>query len=328
MLCEATAMPNPRFPKIEIQELREDFIKFELSETDASVANALRRVMIAEVPTLAIDLVTIEINTSVMTDEFLAHRLGMIPLYFDGGLDNFRQRFAYSRDCNCDDHCPNCSVEFELDVKADQGVLSVTSEALKSLDPYIRPVNFSSEEELNNTQDTGVIIAKLGPGQRIRLSAIAKLGTGKEHAKWSPVAVATFMYEPIITLNQAVLSTYTPEQKAELVKSCPTEVYETDENFEMFTVGDKMRCMYCDECVKLANSFKDNPEDDSALTVQMNEEKFIFSIETTGQLRPEEVVIWALDVIREKLALLKHHCFEFSHENQAAGAGVPITPFG
>lgn len=79
------------------------------------------------------------------------------------------------QDCDCDEHCPNCSVEFQLDVRADQGVLTVTSESLKSLDPYIRPVNFSSDEELNNTQDTGVIIAKLGPGQRLRLSAIAKL---------------------------------------------------------------------------------------------------------------------------------------------------------
>ncbi|TYZ69346.1 hypothetical protein PybrP1_000120 [[Pythium] brassicae (nom. inval.)] len=319
-------MPNPRFPKIEIQELRDDFIKFELSETDASVANAIRRVMIAEVPTLAIDLVSIEVNTSVMTDEFLAHRLGMIPLNFDGGLENFRQRFVYSQDCDCDEHCPNCSVEFQLDVRADQGVLTVTSEALKSLDPYIRPVNFSSEEELNNTQDTGVIIAKLGPGQRLRLSAIAKLGIGKEHAKWSPVAVATFMYDPIITLNQAVLSTYTPEQKAELYKSCPTEVYETDENYDQFTVGDAMRCMYCDECVKVADSFKDNPEDDSAVSVRMREDKFIFSVETTGQLRPEEVVICALDLIREKLSSLKHQCLELSHDDH--GAAAPVTPFG
>ncbi|DBA00351.1 TPA: hypothetical protein N0F65_000536, partial [Lagenidium giganteum] len=321
-------MPNPRFPKIDIQELRDDFIKFELSETDASVANAVRRVMIAEVPTLAIDLVSIEYNSSVMTDEFLAHRLGFIPLYFDGGLENFRQRFVYSRDCDCDEHCPNCSVEFQLDVRATEGVMTVTSEALKSLDPYIRPVNFSSDEELNNTQDTGVIIAKLGPGQRIKLSAIAKLGIGKEHAKWSPVAVATYAYEPIITLNQAVLSTYSPEQKAELYKSCPAEVYETDENYDQLTVGDPMRCMYCDECVKVANSFKENPEDDSVVTIQANEEKFIFSVETTGQLRPEEVVICALDLIREKLSWLKHQCLELSQDDQAANNAAPITPFG
>ncbi|KAF1778213.1 Ribonuclease H-like domain [Phytophthora cactorum] len=279
-----------------------------------------------EVPTLAIDLVSIEINTSVMTDEFLAHRLGMIPLNFDGGLENFRQRFVYSQDCDCDENCPNCSVEFTLDVTADSGVSSVTSEDLKSSDPYIRPVNFSSEEELNNTQDTGVIIAKLGPGQRLRLSAIAKLGIGKEHAKWSPVAVATYMYDPIITLNQAVLSTYTPEQKAELYKSCPTEVFETDESYEQFTVGDAMRCMYCDECVKLADSFKDNPEDDSAVSIRMREDKFIFSVETTGQLKPEEVVICALDLIREKLSSLKHQCLELSQDDQ--GSSAPITPFG
>ncbi|CCI41220.1 unnamed protein product [Albugo candida] len=319
-------MPNPQFPKVEILDLRDDFIKFELFETDASVANALRRVMIAEVPTLAIDLVTIEINTSVMTDEFLAHRLGMIPLFFDGGLEAFRQRFVYSQDCDCEEHCPNCSVEFQLDVRAEQGMLSVTSDALKSVDPYIRPVNFSSEEEFNNTQDTGVIIAKLGPGQHIRLSAIAKLGIGKEHAKWSPVAVATFMYEPKITLNQAILSTYTPEQKAELYKSCPTEVYETDENYEQFTIANHMRCMYCDECVKVANSYKDNPEDDAAVTVQMQEDKFIFSVETTGQLKPEEVVICALDMIREKLSYLKHQCLELSQEDQSHA--IPVTPFG
>lgn len=129
-------------------------------------------------------------------------------------------------------------------------------------------------------------------------------GIGKEHAKWSPVAVATFMYEPIITLNQAVLSTYTPEQKAELYKSCPTEVYETDENYELvrvrvlrvwmdgaeatdgsvdqqFAVGDATRCMYCDECVKVANAFKDNPEDDAAVSVRMVEDKFIFSVEVS-----------------------------------------------
>ncbi len=73
-------MPYSRQPQIEILELKEDSISFLLTKTDTSVANALRRIMIAEVPTMAIDLVEFENNTSVLHDEFLAHRLGLIPL--------------------------------------------------------------------------------------------------------------------------------------------------------------------------------------------------------------------------------------------------------
>ena len=64
-----------RFPKVHIRDLNEETCKFVLSETDVSVANALRRVMLAEVPTIAIDLVELESNSSVLNDEFIAHRL-------------------------------------------------------------------------------------------------------------------------------------------------------------------------------------------------------------------------------------------------------------
>ena len=121
--------PMRRQPKIEIKELREESITFVLSETDLSVANALRRVMISEIPTLAIDLVDIEKNTSVLHDEFIAHRLGMIPLRYDGDIGRLKE----NQECNCDDHCDQCSVILELDASCKSNVdLTVTSADLSS----------------------------------------------------------------------------------------------------------------------------------------------------------------------------------------------------
>lgn len=60
--------------------MNENRVRFILSNCDISVANALRRVMIAEVPTMAIHFVDVIENTSPLSDEFLVQRLGLIPL--------------------------------------------------------------------------------------------------------------------------------------------------------------------------------------------------------------------------------------------------------
>jgi hypothetical protein len=75
-------MPQQRFPKVEVLSIAPHAISFILSETDTSMANALRRIMIAEVPTIAIDLVEYAENSSVLNDEYIAHRLGLIPIRY------------------------------------------------------------------------------------------------------------------------------------------------------------------------------------------------------------------------------------------------------
>ena len=65
---------NKRLPDLKIRELRESYCEFVLSSTDVSMANALRRIMLVDVPTIAVDLVEIEQNTTVLNDEFIAHR--------------------------------------------------------------------------------------------------------------------------------------------------------------------------------------------------------------------------------------------------------------
>merc|ERR1719334_1146742 len=90
--------------KLEIIEVKKQQIRFSLQHVKLSVANAIRRVMIAEVPTLALDFADIEFNDSVFHDEFLAHRLGLIPL-FSKNVNKFKD----SRDCDCDGNCDGCS---------------------------------------------------------------------------------------------------------------------------------------------------------------------------------------------------------------------------
>ena len=99
---------------IEILDLTPDTIKFALTGCDVSLANALRRVMISEVPTLAPHLVSITENTSVLHDEFLCQRIGLIPFVSDIVDD-----FQYPWTCNCAqktiEDCQICKAYFILE---------------------------------------------------------------------------------------------------------------------------------------------------------------------------------------------------------------------
>lgn len=67
-------------PSIRVIEASRYNLKFQISNTTLSMANALRRIMISEVPIMAIEMVQVAENTSPLNDEFIAHRLGLMPL--------------------------------------------------------------------------------------------------------------------------------------------------------------------------------------------------------------------------------------------------------
>lgn len=205
----------PLGPQIEIREVSDTHVKFVLSNTELSIANALRRTMISEVPTIAIDLVEVDRNTSCLADEFISHRLGLIPL--TSGADKI-QKLVYTRDCACDHYCNNCSVEFSLSVKCTSGMSrTVTTKDLISSNPDVRPVGSGPHEP-------GIIIAKLRRGQEIKLKCVAKKGIGKEHAKWTPVSAVGFEYDPHNRLRH---TTYWVE--TDLKKEWPVSEYGAEE---------------------------------------------------------------------------------------------------
>ncbi|GIX64129.1 DNA-directed RNA polymerase II, putative [Babesia caballi] len=99
-------------PSIDIVSISDSKMVFILLNADVSTANALRRIMLSEIPALAIEVVTILENTSVLHDEYVAHRLGLLP------IDSRNARnFEYRDKCNCSDKCSRCTVEYALEVK-------------------------------------------------------------------------------------------------------------------------------------------------------------------------------------------------------------------
>jgi len=299
-------------PNIEILELTHEYVKFMLRNTDSSMANALRRVLLAEVPTMAVDIVEIFENSSVLHDEFIAHRIGLIPL-----TSSRAGEFQYSRECSCGRQCPNCSVSLMMDVVAtEEQSLNVTSSMLllateeheRSVVPVeARDVVFPPDEMAPMGEpDKGVIIARLQKGQRIRLRAIAKKGVGKEHAKWSPVAGFEFREVPQVVINHALVDELEDHQKEMWANSCPTGVFRYDPVTKTVEVEDERKCTFCNECVIMGeelDAITNSGEDkfSKIAKIKPREKEYIMKVETSGSLAPEEIVTSALAILQEKL---------------------------
>jgi DNA-directed RNA polymerase subunit D len=161
-------------PSVELLEKVDERISVKFKNVPREYVNALRRLAISEVPTLAIDDVVMIDNSSVVHDEAVAHRLGMIPLRTD------LKRFVMPHNCDCKSTlgCSKCRVLLVLDSEATERTRIVTSGELKSEDEEVKPV--SNE----------IPILTLAPGQKVKFEAYARLGNGKSHAKWQPTSSA------------------------------------------------------------------------------------------------------------------------------------------
>jgi len=140
-------------------------------------ANALRRICLNGVPVFAIDTVDIIENSSVLADEGVAHRLGMIPLKTDPS------RFVEPSKCECHSEagCSNCRVMLMIDSGDSDTTRTITSNELTSEDEFVKPIS------------NKIPIVVVAPGQRIKIEAYARLGRGTEHAKWNSSNISTLI---------------------------------------------------------------------------------------------------------------------------------------
>ncbi|KYK25292.1 hypothetical protein AYK26_02320 [Euryarchaeota archaeon SM23-78] len=237
---------------------------FELSGVDASYANTLRRLFMSEVPVLAIEDVEFRKNDSGLYDEIIAHRLGLIPFRTD------LKSYNLPSECKCKgEGCAHCQLKMTLKAK---GPGIVYASDIKTKDQKVKPV-FPK-----------MPIVKLLDGQELILEAVAVMGLGKMHSKWSPCLA---FYKELVDIH----IDKQPANKEEIVEQCPKDIFIVKSD-KLELVKDKVEdCTLCDACVSLSKG--------KIRVVPKN--TFLLTIESWGQLEPKEIVIAAVDGYNKQL---------------------------
>ena len=252
--------------KMEVELLEQDKenkkLSFVIKGSNPIFVNTLRRMIMEEVPTLAIEDVEFRDNSSALYDEMIAHRLGLIPIKTD------LKSYDLPSECSCKGKgCAKCTLKMTLTSK---GAGYVYSKEIKSKDPKCVPAY------------PGIPIAKLSKGQKIELQAKAILGQGKEHAKWVPGLVIYKNYPAIEISSEG-------ESCEEASIKCPVNVFEFTKG--KLTVVNPLNCHLCNACVDACPN---------GIKVKESETDFIFTIESWGQLDPKDMVKEALDRLGKK----------------------------
>ncbi|KAF2190787.1 insert subdomain of RNA polymerase alpha subunit [Zopfia rhizophila CBS 207.26] len=242
---------------------------FLIQNFDLATANALRRVMLSEVPTMAIDVVEVIDNTSVLADEFICHRLGLIPLNSKNVDD-----VLYSRDCDCEGYCEQCSVVLTLNARCTGNeVMKVYARDLVVSEG--RPNDEVGNPVITDPEGLGSVIVKLRKGQSIHMRCIAKKGIAKEHAKWAPSAAIGFEYDPNNKLRHL---DYWYEEDAK--KEWPVDEHNAN--------------------------IDGAPQEGEAFDYDAVPTRFFFDVETVGGLEPDQIVTQGIKQLQQKLAGVIH----------------------
>ncbi len=255
-------------------------VKFVLSGVDSAFVNALRRTMIADVPKLAVDEVEIYENTSLLYDEQIALRLALIPL-------RCTEELVHPEDCECGGKgCEKCEVKLQLEYESPdtEGSITIYSKDLKPLDERVSVVHQKIPliRLTSLTKDVGSI--RMPVKQRVSLIAKARMGTGREHAKWQPVTVCGYKNTPIIRINEEIC-----RGCGRCAEECPKNLINVHEKAE---ISDELSCILCKLC--------ENACEKKAIRVMCADDSFVFFAESDGSLTIDHIVTKAARIMQRR----------------------------
>jgi DNA-directed RNA polymerase subunit D len=259
--------------EVEIIDKKEFSARLIIEGVDSAFMNSLRRIIVAEVPAMAIDEVVVIENSSMLHDEILVHRLGFIPLRTD--LDSYN----LPEECSCKSElgCNLCRASLTLNVEAQEDIKTVYSGDLTSENPNVKPV---SEK---------IPIVKLVPGQHLKLEAYARLGKGEKHAKWQPVSLCVYKHFPKVKINEKEC-----DSCGKCVDVCPKRLLSISEAGNKLELRNITDCTMCHDCVDAC------PKSPPAVDVSWDKDVFVFDIESTGALPVERILHEAGKILDKK----------------------------
>lgn len=238
------------------------YVEIEVKDITPAFANAIRRYIMEKVPTMAVEEVEFRKNSSVLYDEIVAHRIGLIPLKTDLKSYNLPDK------CKCEGAgCAKCQLKLTLTGKG-PGVL--TASKIKTQDPNVRQVH----------DDMPVV--KLLKNQQLQIEATAQLGLGEKHVKWSP-GIVTYRFSPIITVNNE------SKKFDEFKDKYPKQIFGKDGKIDKDKIIDLNLVDACEGVCK------------DIVKVEYDEKKIIIRIESFGQLTPKQMVNKGSELLDEDL---------------------------
>jgi DNA-directed RNA polymerase subunit D len=261
--------------KLEILEQTEHKLVLVIEGISIEMINALRRIILTEIPVMAIDEVIILKNDSPLYDEIISHRLGLIPLKTD--LDVYK----LPQECECGGYgCPLCQVSLTCEITNNSNTpLEIYSGDLKSNDPKIIPV------------DPNIPIVKIDKNDKVIIEAYAILGLAKNHAKWQAVSNVAYRHYPLIEIDEVKLKN--PKENQLIAKMCPEKLFKLTNNDSLKLKDDYWKkCNLCMSC---------NKNSDDKIKVSSKEDVYILSIESDGVLEYKVLLSQLFKIFNEKI---------------------------